>query len=69
MNDLTFAATLLSILVTLTAAVCDEATRAPTTRVATPVVAQAHPARIQVASASATNCACTEAIVAQAAGH
>jgi hypothetical protein len=69
MNDLTFAATLLSILVTLTAAVCDEATRAPTTRIAAPVVTQASSARIQVASASATNGASVDSIVAQSAGR
>jgi hypothetical protein len=68
-NDLTFAATLLSILVTLAAAVCAEATRAPAIRSVTPALVQANPARVVVASASSTNCACTGQVIAQAAGR
>jgi len=63
MNDLTFGSTLLSILVTLAAAVFVEATSAPT-RGPYPVIGNARRAPVQVASPSASDCACDHQVFA-----
>ena len=70
MNDLAFGSTLLSILVTLAAAVLVEATHTTVpVRAPEPVIGNGSTPQVQVASASSTNCACTGQVIAQAAGR
>jgi hypothetical protein len=66
MNDLTFAATLLSILVTFSSAFYVEATRQPATRVDASAIARTNPARVQVASSVGPDCPCPKQAIAQA---
>jgi hypothetical protein len=66
MNDLTFGATLLSILVTLAAAVYVEATREPATRAYSPAFVHVNSVHDQAASSGISNCACADQVLAQA---
>jgi hypothetical protein len=65
MNDLTFAATLLSILVTLSSAFYVEVTRQPATRADSSAIAHTNPARVQVARSVGPDCPCPRQTIAQ----
>jgi hypothetical protein len=67
MNDLAFGSTLLSILVTLAAAVLVEATHTTVpVRAPEPVIGNGSTPQVQVASARASNCDCDTRLFARA---